>query len=478
MSTPVPDPPAPRPLEPTEAGLRDLLATATDYVCDAVSSLPSGRALDQRDVAELLDDPELRRPPGETGRPLTELLAVLDRAASKGHMNPSPGHMAYVPGSGIVSAAVADLLADVLNRYTGLADAGPGLVALEAHLLRWLADVFGLPAGGGGILVTGGSMAALSALVAARHDRLGEEFADGTLYVSDQAHGSVAKAARIVGFPERAIRVVPVDADLRLDLAALQVALDQDRAAGRRPFCVVGTAGTTNMGVVDPLPELADLAAAEELWLHVDAAYGGFFQLTERGRTRLAGIERADSIVLDAHKGLFLPFGTGCLLVRDVATLRAAHTVAAAHYLQDIGRADLPDFADLGPELTRDARGVRVWLPLHLHGVAAFRAALDEKLDLAQHAHDVLRADPHLEVLARPELSILGFRCVADGDPDRADAATERVLQAVNREGRAFLSSTRLGGRYVARISILNHRTDVARVDEALEAIRRHAGGA
>jgi aromatic-L-amino-acid decarboxylase len=457
-----------RPLEPTSEEFRSLLGVAGDFLVDAVEALPTGRAYDGRDVPELLADPDLSRPPGEDGRPLDELLGVVERAASKGHIGPSGGHMAYIPGSGVVSAGVADLVADVLNRYTGLADASPGMVALEAHLVRWLADVFGLPASGGGILTTGGSMAALSALVAARHTRLGEDFADGTIYVSDQAHASIAKAARIVGFPTRAIRVVPTDADARLDLEALRRMIADDRQDGRRPAVVAGTAGTTNLGVIDPLPELADLAAAEGLWVHVDAAYGGFFQLTERGRTLLAGIERADSIVLDAHKGLFLPFGTGCLLVRDVATLQDSHSGDEAHYLQDLAVRDLPSFGDLSPELTRDFRGLRLWLPLHLHGVGAFRDALDEKLDLAQHAHDVLASDSNLHVLARPQLTVLGFHAATDDD-------TRRIIAEVDAEGRAFLSSTLVGGRYVGRICILNHRTDLGRVDEALDAIRRHA---
>ncbi len=468
-----------RPLEPSAEEFRAMLDTVGDYVVGAVEALPAGRAYDGDGVPELLADPELSRPPGEDGRPLEELLAIIDRAASKGHMSPSGGHMAYIPGSGIVSAAAADLVADVINRYTGIADAGPGLVALESHLVRWLVELFGLPVTGGGILTTGGSMAALSALVAARHTMLGEDFADGVIYLSDQAHGSIAKAARIAGFPARALRTVPVDDDARLDPRELARMIAADRAAGLRPACVVATAGTTNLGIIDPLPELADVAEAEGLWFHVDAAYGGFFQLTDRGRDRLAGIERADSVVLDAHKGLFLPFGTGCLLVRSEETLRRSHAGEAAHYLQDMTVRDLPNFADISPELTRDIRGLRVWLPLHLHGVAAFRSTLDEKLDLAQRAYDALSADDNLTVLARPELSIVAFRVRRpDGDPEAEDRATRAVLSGVNAEGRAFLSSTHVAGRDVGRVCILNHRTDAARVDEAIESVRRQAAAA
>ncbi len=467
---------ADRPLEPDDAELRALLGTATDYVAGVLERLPDHRAFDMSGVAELVADPALLRPPPEEGRPLDELLAVLDRAAAKGHITPSGGHMGYIPGGGIVGAAIAELVADVLNRYTGLAAAGPGLVALETTVLRWLADLFDLPDSAGGILTTGGSLAAFSAVVTARHARLPEDFLAGTLYVTEQAHQSIAKAARLAGFPDAAIRTVPADDHQRMDVEAVRAAVRADRADGRLPFCLVATAGTTNTGAVDPLPELARLAANEGLWFHVDAAYGGFFQLTERGRDRLRGVELADSLVLDAHKGMFLPYGTGCLLVRDAELLRSAHSGQSASYLQDIEQTGLPDFADISPELTRDSRGIRVWLPLHLHGVAAFRNALDEKLDLAAHAYETLAADQNLCVLDRPELSIVGYHVRLPGRAQAdEDEATAELLRRVNAEGRGFLSSTRIGGRYVGRMAILNVRTDRARVDEVLDSLRRHA---
>jgi aromatic-L-amino-acid decarboxylase len=388
--------------------------------------------------------------------------------------------MAYIPGSGLVSAAIADLVADVLNRYTGLAMAGPGLVALEATVLRWLAELFGLPETAGGILTTGGSMAAFSGLVTARHARLPEDFLAGTIYVSDQTHRCIAKAARLAGFGDGAVRVIPADGEQRMDVEAVRAAVRADRAAGRLPFCLVASPGTIGTGAIDPLPELADLAADEGLWFHIDAAYGGFFQLTERGRERLQGIERADSLVLDAHKGLFLPFGTGCLLVRDVEMLRRAHSGSdegsVAPYLQDIEQAGLPDFADLSPELSRDARGVRVWLPLHLHGVAAFRAALDEKLDLAVFAYNELSADANLTVLRRPELSTVVFHVRLPGRTTaEEDEATAELMSRVVAGKRTFLSSSRAAGRYIGRLIVLNHRTDRARVAEAVASVRHHA---
>ncbi|MGD9529912.1 pyridoxal phosphate-dependent decarboxylase family protein [Pseudonocardia sp.] len=461
-----------RPLEPDDEQWRKLAAITVDHLAAVLRDLPAAPAAVLDATAEVLADPMLRRMPPEHGRPLPELLDTLVRAAQPGLNPSSPGYLAFIPGSGLVSAGLAGLVADVLNRYTGLAAPAPGFVALESDLLRWLADLFGLPPTAGGLFTSGGSLAAFSALVAAREDRLPEDFRRGTLYVTDQAHASVAKAARLAGFPRDAVRVVARDPRHRMDPDALARLVRADRDGGRVPFCVVATAGTTNLGTIDPLPEIAAVCRREELWLHVDGAYGAAFQLTARGRERLRGIEHADSIVLDPHKGFFLPFGTGCLLVRDTAPLQAAHAGDEAHYLQDLAGQELPDFADLGPELTRGFRGIRLWLPLHLHGVAAFRATLDEKLDLAAWAHDELAAEPALTVLGRPELTIVGFRCARSDD---RDAATAELLARVDAERRVFLSSTRVDGRFVGRIAILNHRTDRERVAEAVEAIRRHA---
>ena len=288
----------------------------------------------------------------------------------------------------------------MLNRYTGLAFPAPALVALEADLLRWLADLFDLPATAGGLFTSGGSLATFSALVAARRDRLPEDFLRGTLYVTDQAHLSVVKAARLAGFPASAVRVVPDDGAQRMDVAALRALVERDprSRSASWPTRAPPTPARSTRSTRSPT-----CARRERLWLHVDGAYGAAFQLTERGRERLRGIERADSITLDPHKGLFLPFGTGCLLVRDPATLRAAHSGDDAHYLQDIDDADLPDFADLRPRADpRRSAGCRLWLPLHLHGVAAFRDALDEKLDLAEWTYTALLAEPALHVSAPP----------------------------------------------------------------------------
>ena len=454
---------AARPLEPTGDRLRALLAEAVEYVIRTVDDITAGPVSDTDGIRALVADPAIRRPPPADPTPIAELIRTIDRAAGKGVFPPSPGMMAFIPGSGLVATAIADLLSGVLNRYTGEAYPAPGFVALETTVLRWLVDLFGLPPTATGLLTTGGSLATFAAIITARD--ASPHGTSGTIYVTDQAHLSAAKAAHLAGFPADAIRTVPVDAELRMAPAALDDAVAKDD----RPFLVVASAGTTNAGTIDPLPALADIASKSRMWLHVDAAYGGFFQLTDRGRALLRGIERADSIVVDAHKGLFLPFGTGGLLIRDGELLRRAHSGPVADYLQDIQEdIGLPNFADYGPELTRDSRGLRMWLPLHLHGVDAFRAALDEKLDLAEHAHRELSTDENVTVVGPVGLSTVVFH-------HDTDATTEELLARVNAERRVFLTSTRINGRYVGRICVLNHRTDRARVDEAVTAIRRHA---
>jgi aromatic-L-amino-acid decarboxylase len=397
--------------------------------------------------------------PGRFG----DLLATFADASRYALETAGPRFFAYMPTGGLPSSAIAEMLARAVNRYTSLAWAAPGLVALEESVLRWLCSVYGLPAGSGGMLTTGASTGTLAAVVAARQHRLGEEFGDGTVYVTEHTNLCVAKAARIAGFRPERVRVVPTGPDLRLDVAAAARMIAADRSAGRRPFMVVGTAGTSATGTVDRLADLAALARREDLWLHVDGAYGGFFQLTRRGRDRLAGIASDDSITLDPHKSLFLPHGTGVLLVRDPGLLRAAHAEEAPYLLGSAG--ELPSYADLGPELTREYRGLRLWLPLHLHGVAAFRSALDEKLDLAAHAHDELHRMPGLHVPWRPDLSTVVFRDVA------GNSATQRLLDRIHASNEVRLSSTTILRQSLIRMCVLSHRSHAEHVTDALKLI-------
>jgi aromatic-L-amino-acid/L-tryptophan decarboxylase len=455
------------PLEPDRGAMEEMGRRALALIADFVDGLPDAPASNVHDIAPRLA--EYLLPPGEGPGDLGDLLDRFGEAAAVAVETAGPRYMAYVGGGGLFTSALAEMVARAFNRYTTLSSFAPALVALEESVLRWLCCQFGLPETAGGVTTTGGSLATLVAVVAARHDRLGDDFAAGTLYVTAHTHRCVAKAARLAGLPPAAVRTVPTTPDLRMDPEAAAQMIARDRARGLRPFLLVASAGTTSTGAVDPIGELSRLAGSEGLWNHVDAAYGGFFQLTEWGRARFAGIEHADSVVLDPHKGLFLPHGTGILLVRSPAAVRAAHAVDGA-YLQDLD-ADrpLPDYAELGPELTRDYRGLRIWLPLHLHGVGAFRHALDEKLDLAAWAYRELSADPALELPWEPDLSIVPFRLRGD---DSADGDNQRLLERIHATKRLYLSSTRIDGRQFLRLCIISHRTHRPDVVDAVRIIR------
>ena len=460
------------PLELTEAEMRELVARAMDRIVAHIGSLdaqPAARTEGGAALARALAEPLPEQP-----TPFAELLDLLfERVITCSFNTAGPGYLAYIPGGGLFHSAVADLIADATNRYVGVFQAAPGLAQIEANVIRWFCDLAGYGEGSGGFLTTGGSLANLSAVITARHERLGETFLEGTVYLSDQTHHSVHKAARLAGLPASSVREIPSDEQFRVRVDLMAERMADDRAKGLRPFLICANAGTTNTGAVDDLDALADLAAASGAWLHVDAAYGGFFMLTERGRRCLRGLHRADSITLDPHKGLFLPYGTGCLLARDAGALRRTHALHA-HYLPDMQtERDLVDFCEISPELSRDPRGLRVWLPLKMHGVQAFRDSLDEKLDLAAWAADRLRDISGIEILSPPQLSIVAFRLAPPGVvPDALDGINRELLDRVNAGGRVFLTATTLRGRFAIRICVLSFRTHQDRMHEAVDAIR------
>jgi len=465
MSTPF------HPLEPDRKQLDEMTRAVADVVLEHVSSLDAQPAHDLGG-AELLRA-SFREAVPEVGRSLDEILSRLEAAIAKSYNTAGPGYLAYIPGGGVYSSALADFIAAATNRYVGVSGAAPALAQIEETAVSWLCTLMGLPAGSRGILTTGGSLSTFSALVTAREERLGEAFQDGVIYLSEETHHCVPKAARLAGFPRASLRTLPTDGRFRLVPEALEGAVREDRARGRRPFLVVLNVGTTNVGAIDPLPETLAVARRHGLWVHADAAYGGFFRLAPGGPALLHGIEQCDSITLDPHKGLFLPYGLGALLVRDGTALARAFR-GTASYVQDVADEGSLGFADLSPELSRDFRGLRLWLPLVLHGVSAFREQLGEKLALARWAYERLRDDPRFEVLVPPQLSVVAFRLRA------GEAAAERLspelLRRVNARRRVFLSSTRIRGRYALRICVLSFRTHEDRVRDAVLALQEEAG--
>jgi aromatic-L-amino-acid decarboxylase len=454
----------PIPLEPDAAARSELNSLAERFVEDwftrTANADAAGNPLSDTQIKELM------APPDEAGRAMDEVLNTLDLAGQPGIIHRSGGHMSYIPNGGLYTAALADMIAAALNRYTGVAGAAPGMTAIETGVTDWIASLFDLGESAASILLSGGSTANLTGVVAARVNRLGERFDDGVLYVTTHTHHSVAKAARIAGFRNDQIRLVPVDDELRLRIDVLDEMVKADRGSGLRPFLVVGSAGTTDTGTVDDLIAVSRIAADQGLWLHTDAAYGGFFHMTERGNTTLAGIENSDSIALDPHKGLSIPFGVGALVVRDQNHLIDANHGRGAYLNHDEVHQGLRDISSLGPELSRPFRGLQVWLPLHVHGIAVFRDALDDSLDLAGHAYERVSHLDGIRALWKPDLSIVAF---GFDDDDIGREAMERV----NEDRLVHLSSTEVADRFVLRMAILNRRTTVEHVDHAIDLIEK-----
>lgn len=407
----------------------------------------------------------------ETGMPFKEVLDLLFGEAAEHSLNTvSPGFMGYIPSGGIFHAALADLVGNSINRYVSIASVAPALSQIEIAVIEWFIEIMGLPGSAGGYLTSGGSTATLGALTTARTVRLGRNFLDGIIYTSDQAHFCITKAAHLAGFPIENIRKLPTDEGQRLLPQTVLEAVRQDRAAGHRPFLLAATAGTTNTGVVDPLDALADLAERENLWFHVDGAYGGLFRLTERGKVLFKGIERADSIILDPHKTLFLPYGTGALLVRDPQALRQTYH-ANAEYLPHLQENnDIIDLSEVSPELSRPFRAIRVWLPMKVHGAEVFREYLNEKLDLAQWVCARLKEIDRVEVVAEPELSILAFALPMDDfNLEEVNRRTRLLIEYINAKQRVNLTGTTIRGRFLIRIAIGAFRTHQNRVEMLIE---------
>jgi aromatic-L-amino-acid/L-tryptophan decarboxylase len=457
------------PLELSEAQLRAMVARATTEIVRHVASLPTQPMHATTGGKKLARS--LREGLPRTGAEFDDLVGELfAKVVPRTFNTASPGYLAYIPGGGLLHTAVADFITDAVNRYVGVWIAAPGLAQLEANVIQWFCEIVGYSSSPrpGGLLTTGGSMANLIAIVTARESRLGEDFSRGVLYVSDQAHHSVLKAARFAGLRRDQVREIASDERFRMNVGALREAIAADEREGRAPFLIVAAAGTTNTGAVDPLEAIADLAAEKKTWLHVDGAYGGLFALTERGQRALAGMARADSIALDPHKSLFLPYGTGSLVVRDASELKRAHAMHASYLPPMQDDVDCTDFCDLGPELSRPFRGLRVWLPIKMHGIGVFREALDEKVDLAREACEALRAMPRVEIVAEPELSLFAFRIGRREKRGETEAELDELnrewMREINRRQRVFITGTKVTGRFVLRACVLSFRTHADRI--------------
>ncbi len=454
--------------------MREMAREVTERVINHIQSLPDQPASGDVRAEGLCR--ALRESVPDSPVPLAPLLDELfDRWVPRSFTAPGPGYLAFIPGGGLFPAALADFIADGVNRFTGVWPAAPALVQLEANALEWLREWMQFPEGARGLFTTGGSMANFNAILCARERHLGTDIRRGVLYTSTQAHHSVIKSAKLAGvFPDR-VRAIDVDEAFRLRMDSLEAAIERDRRDGLVPFIVVSNAGTTNTGAVDPLDPIADLCQSEGLWHHVDGAYGAFFHAVPDLRPLLAGLPRADSLTLDPHKGLFLPYGTGALLVRDGAALRAAHAVPhEAGYLPAMPDADeFYDPSTHGPDLSRGFPGLRVWLCIKLFGQEKLRAAIAEKRALAVEAAARVARVPGLRMVAPPQLSLFAFHVSWPGAPVGAEnAATRDLLERVTARGRVMLTGCTLDdGRFLGRVCVLSFRTRHDRIDACVDDV-------
>ena len=452
--------------------MRRLGYQTVDMLVDRLSAVADGPVIRRADRDEM--ERRLGEPPPEAAQEFDEILGrlgedVLPFASVTGH----PRYFAFIPGCPTWPASLGDLIASVSNieNSSWLESAGPS--ELELVVLDWFKEWIGYPAEAEGVLVSGGSAANMTALACAREAMLGAMSERVVAYVSDQAHSSVARAARVLGFRPEQVRVLPTDEGFRMRPDALVDAMDADLRAGRLPLFVAASAGSTNTGAVDPLPELAEICKERGAWLHVDGAYGGFAVLTGRGRRLLAGMELADSVTLDPHKWLYQPFECGCLLVRRGHYLRDAFEITP-DYLKDTEvSAREVNFADRGVQLSRMCRALKLWVSLKFFGVAAFRTAIDRSLDLAREAQARIEASDELELLVPATLGVVCFRRRFENvdDEDELARLNAGLVEGLTASDEGHISSTRLRGRYALRMCVLNHTSTSGDVERALDWI-------
>lgn len=403
---------------------------------------------------------------------LEEILKNVREYIDTPGINPaSGGHLGYIPGGGLFYSAIADYLACITNRYAGVRFASPGAVLLEETVINWMANLFGLSANVGGTLTSGGSIANLIAIATARDavNLKAKNYHNAVIYTTQYVHHCLQKSIRILGLYEVQWREIPCNNLYQMDVNELTKTINIDIENGLFPWLLVASAGTTDVGAIDPLKQLSKICKQYNLWFHVDAAYGGFFRLTEKGRKLLEGIENADSIVADPHKGLFIPYGLGAVLIKNKNLLHKTHFYLA-NYMQDAS-TDLDDLspADLSPELSRHFRALRLWLPLKLHGEEPFINYLNEKMLLANYCYQQLSLQNDVEIFNKPELSVFAFRYLHQKLP--LDSYNENIQKEVMNNGSVFISSTRLNNCYVLRIAILAFRTHLSTIEKALAVL-------
>ncbi|WP_373710025.1 aspartate aminotransferase family protein [Kaistella sp.] len=450
-------------LETPEPERLEMIDTVTDYANQFIAGLSTVKAFQDKEATSLEITNEKRS--------LPELLELYQKQVAETGINAASGkHLGYIPGGGVFTAALADFIAAITNPFASVHYASPGAAMIENEVINWLKSVFSFPENSVGCLSSGGSISTLIAFIAARdHHKVKNEFVQkNVVYLSEQVHHSTQKALRIIGLEDIVIRYISLDSNHKIKTDSLEELIQKDIAAGLQPFMVVATAGTTDTGAIDPLDEIAGIAKNYKMWFHVDAAYGGFFIMTSK-KELFKGIEKADSMIIDPHKGLFLPYGVGAVLIKDSAAVLHSNYYTA-NYMQDGAQEEmLKSPANVSPELTKHFRGLRVWLPLQMHGIEPFIACLEEKLLLVHYFRNQL-AELGFCLGPEPDLSVSYFWYPFENDVDENN---KQLMDAIHADGSVFLSSSIIDNRFVIRIAILAFRTKKETVDEAVEMIQR-----
>jgi len=451
-------------LEPSQEERDELNAVIQAYANSFIETLPSTAAYHQGavDRDELTIGPERKT--------ISELLKVYTtEVVDQGIKPASGGHIGYIPGGGIYTASLADYLAAFTNEYAGMYFGSPGAVTIENELLDWMKAIFDFPKEAVGNLTSGGSIANLIALTAARdkHKIKNDKITQSVIYTSAQVHHCIHKALRIIGLEDIQIRLLELDERSKINTAKLKEAIREDMTTGYNPFMIIASAGTTDTGAIDPLEEIGVIAKQHKLWYHIDGAYGGFFILDKTKKSLFQGIDLADSLVIDPHKGLFLPYGLGAVLIKDKEAVFQSHHYTA-NYMQDATTDVQINPADVSPELTKHFRGLRLWLPLQLHGLEPFVACLEEKVLLTTYFRKRLE-QLGFTLGPEPDLSVSYFWYSINGVDE--NIFNEKLMEIIHQDGRVFLSSTIIKNQFVIRIAILSFRTKKATIDQAMEMI-------
>ena len=414
----------------------------------------------------------------EKGRPVNEVVDEMEKEVFRYCGNPNhPRFFGFVPGPASCVSWLGDIMTAAYNIHAGGSRLAPTVNCIEQNVIHWLTGLAGFGEKAGGVFVSGGSMANITALTAARDRKLTEETLHlGTAYVSDQTHSSVAKGLRIIGITPGRLRVIPTDDHYRMRTDLLADAIEEDITNNLIPFVVVGTAGTTNTGSIDPLREIAAVCRKHDMWFHIDGALGGSVLLSKNHRDMLDGVELADSLSWDAHKWLFQTYGCAAILVNDVADLERSFAVTP-EYLRDLDNSnDMLNMYDIGIELTRPARGLKLWLTLQVLGSELMGSAIDQGFQLARWAQEAVESKENWETVAPAQMAMFNFRYAPeDLDEEQKNEINERISARLNESGYAAIFTTVLKGKTVLRLCAIHPETTRDDIQTTISMLDKYA---